>query len=179
MAAHPAIEVWLRTAQGFDDRVRLVADDQWSARTPCDEWTVRDLVEHAVAIQRGAGRRLGYDVESSATWEEVRDRFGAAVAGDLALDETFSHPMFGVVPRATVLLTSTNDLLVHTWDLARAIGADLALDQAAVAACYDAALALPTEVARAPGVWGPPVAVADDADLQTRLLAYVGRRPGT
>jgi hypothetical protein len=33
------------------------------------------------------------------------------------------------------------------------------------------------EVLRASGHYGPRVAVPDDADAQTRLLAFIGRQP--
>ena len=33
------------------------------------------------------------------------------------------------------------------------------------------------EVLRASGHYGPRVEVADDADVQTRLLAFIGRTP--
>jgi hypothetical protein len=36
--------------------------------------------------------------------------------------------------------------------------------------------AMPDEVLRADGMFGPPIDVAADADDQTRFLAYVGRR---
>ena len=32
------------------------------------------------------------------------------------------------------------------------------------------------QMLRASGLFGEPVAVADDSDLQTKLLAFVGRR---
>jgi len=69
-----------------------------------------------------------------------------------------------------------NDVLVHTWDLARATGQDETLDPDEVATLlsgvepYDDAL-------RVGGQYGPKVGVPADADPQTRLLAFLGRRP--
>jgi uncharacterized protein (TIGR03083 family) len=37
---------------GLDQRVRAVGEDQWALVTPCDEWTVRDLVNHVLWVQR-------------------------------------------------------------------------------------------------------------------------------
>ena len=68
------------------------------------------------------------------------------------------------------------DVLVHTWDLARATGQDETLDPEEVVAMlsgievHDAAL-------RVGGQYGPRVEAAPDADPQTQLLAFLGRRP--
>ena len=60
--------------------------------------------------------------------------------------------MLGVIPKARVLGIVTNDLLVHTWDLARAIGGDERLDAGAVAACYEVVAAIPRNRPGAEGV---------------------------
>ena len=41
-----------RALDGLDQRVRAVGEDQWALVTRCDEWTVRDLVNHMVWVQR-------------------------------------------------------------------------------------------------------------------------------
>jgi uncharacterized protein (TIGR03086 family) len=68
-----------------------------------------------------------------------------------------------------------NDLTVHNWDLARGIGTAVQLDPE----CMDVALEIvrPMEAAlRASGDLGPTVDVAPEAGLQTRYLAFFGRR---
>jgi uncharacterized protein (TIGR03083 family) len=47
-----AQEMLGRALDGLDQRVRAVGEDQWALVTPCDEWTVRDLVNHVVWVQR-------------------------------------------------------------------------------------------------------------------------------
>ena len=70
----------------------------------------------------------------------------------------------------------TPDVLVHTWDLARATGLDETLDAEEVHRFvegmepHDAAM-------RASEHYGARVPVPDDADEQTRLIAFVGRQP--
>ena len=73
-------------------------------------------------------------------------------------------------------MIGTNDIFLHTWDLARAAGLDETLDPDEVHTLlvgmepYD-------EVLRQSGHYGPRVAVPDDASEQDRLIAFIGRRP--
>ncbi len=69
----------------------------------------------------------------------------------------------------------TTDVLVHTWDLARAIDADPALDAGLCDSAYAAARG--AHFARGEGTIGPEVAVSDDADAVTKLIAFYGRDP--
>ena len=72
----------------------------------------------------------------------------------------------------------TPDVLVHTWDLARACGLDETLDPDEV---HQVLVAMrPADAAmRASGHYGPAVEVPSDADEQTRLLAFTGRPVAT
>ena len=73
------------------------------------------------------------------------------------------------------LTIATNDMLIHTWDLARAIGADEALPagEGGLSGFPRAATAL--DPARS-GRYVDAVQVPDDPDAQTKLLAFAGRR---
>jgi hypothetical protein len=80
---------------------------------------------------------------------------------------------------AAVEMTCTPDVLIHTWDLARATALDERLDVDEVHRQLVGMQSMPPEVddaMRTSGHFGPRVAVADDADEQTRLLAFMGRR---
>jgi uncharacterized protein (TIGR03086 family) len=70
----------------------------------------------------------------------------------------------------------TRDVLVHTWDLARAVGADDRLDPGWCESFYGQLQANP-EALRGAGMFKPAVAVGDDADAQSRLIARLGRDP--
>ena len=69
------------------------------------------------------------------------------------------------------------DQLVHTWDLAVAIGADRRLDPELVSACLDMFVPAMPDIGRQAGIVGPAVAVIADASPQDRLLGAMGRNP--
>jgi len=166
------------------------------APTPCEGWAVRDLLAHvivgdhlAVALLDGrprgeidalraslaAAEPLGGD--PLRTFADSADAQAAAFARPGALEAT-CHTAAGPVPGRQLLTFRTCDLTVHAWDLARAVGADEALDGELVEWVH---------AAMAPGAaslgrtgWygdGPSGTLPPDAPLQDRLLDLTGRRP--
>src|SRR5262249_27478736 len=80
---------------------------------------------------------------------------------------------------AAVDMTCTSDVLIHTWDLARAAGLDEQLDPDEVHRQVVGIESMPPgvdEAMRGSAPCGPRVEVAADADEQTRLLAFMGRK---
>ena len=71
----------------------------------------------------------------------------------------------------------TRDVLVHTWDLARAVGADDRLDPRWCELFY-AALPSDAGLLSVSGMFDAPVAVGQQTDVQSKLLARLGRNPG-
>lgn len=183
------IGLYRRAVAAFDAHVAAVRPDHWNLPTPCTEWDVRALVNHVAAESRWAppllagatiaevGDRFDGDVLGSdpvAGWREAAQEALAAVAGEDLADVTV-HASFGDIPATMYVAQLFGDVLIHTWDLARAIGADSTLAPELVEACY--AMAAPLEDAiRSSGQYGEHVEVPADADPQTRLLALVGRR---
>ena len=68
------------------------------------------------------------------------------------------------------------DVLIHTWDLARATGLDETLDADEVHRMFEG-IEPYDEMLRSSGQYGPRVEVPDDADEQTKLIAFMGRQP--
>ena len=66
------------------------------------------------------------------------------------------------------------DVTIHTWDLARAVGADESIDDELVRAVWSV-FEPQKDTLEASGLFASPVPVADDASLQSRLLAITGR----
>jgi uncharacterized protein (TIGR03086 family) len=181
-----------RAGNGFAATVRLIGDDRWSLPTPCEGWTVRALVGHVAAGCRMAAALASGGTRNDAIALLGIDHLGddpvasleAALAAQLeafSRDDiatiVFQHPA-GDMSGAQVLQFRISDLLVHRWDLARAIGADETLDPELVAEVWDGISPMIPMMA-ASGVFGagPSGTVADDAAAQTRLLDAMGRRP--
>lgn len=178
-----------RAGDEFGRRVEKVGDGQWGRPTPCDDWDVSALVNHLVNENRWApelmagktiadvGDRLDGDLlgdDPKGAWRGSMAAAVTAFAEPDALDRTV-HLSFGDTPASEYLSQLVTDLTVHAWDLAAAIGDDDALDAALVAFVWD--LWRPREeMVRAAGVFGDAVEVTEDADKQTRLLAFLGRR---
>ena len=179
-----------RVAAGFTERVEAVPADRWERPAPCEGWVARDVVRHLVEWLPGPGFLLGtFGVETGpippvetdpvAAWAVVRDAIQDALRDPaVATRVEDCGPPGRLSLEAAVDMTCTPDVLIHTWDLARAAGLDERLDPEEVHRQVAAIESLPPEVdeaMRGSGHYGPRVAVADDADEQTRLLAFMGR----
>jgi uncharacterized protein (TIGR03086 family) len=178
-----------RASGHFGELVHQVKDDQWSAPTPCTDWDVRALVNHLVYEARWAPPLL-----AGQTIEEVGSRYDGDLLGDDptalydgsvgdargalnapgVMDRTV-HLSYGDTPASDYAAQLTCDFVVHSWDLARGIGADDTLDPDMVRWVDDITRPQAAMLA-ASGLFDPPVDVPDDADPQTRLLALFGRK---
>ena len=178
-------ERYRKVAGAFTERVQAVPAGGWDAPAPCEGWVARDVVRHLTEWVPGF---------LSSYWELTvppipsvdGDPVGAWRALDGALQGAFDDravasserdsPM-GRSPLEVVLdQIVTGDVLVHTWDLARATGLDERLDPDEVHRMLDGIEPM-DEVLRSSGHYGPKVAVPDGAGEQDRLLAFLGRQP--
>jgi uncharacterized protein (TIGR03086 family) len=82
---------------------------------------------------------------------------------------------YGVVSARDYLWELTVDTAVHTWDLARGIGAEEQLDPELVRRIH-AETEKDVDRLAASGRFDPPMSTAAHADLQARTLALFGRR---
>jgi uncharacterized protein (TIGR03086 family) len=120
---------------------------------------------------RFEGDILGDDSKATAT----RARDDALRAADTVDLERTVHLSYGDEPAGQYLGEVGADVLIHSWDLARATGGDerLPADLVDEVATWFASV---EEMWRGAGVIGPrPDGIGPDADPQTRLLAAFGR----
>ena len=167
--------------EGFDARVQATPPDAWDNQSPCTEWKARDVVMHVsnnllrVAGALGAGELPPVDAgeDPPAAWARAR----SAMLGQLPdadLSVVIEGP-FGPMPAEIFVgRIITTDVLVHTWDLARAVGGDDRLPVDAVEGAYSGLKPL-DEMIRRPGIMGPKVTPPEGSDVQTEFLAFLGR----
>ena len=177
-------ERYERITRQFTDRVRSVPEGAWDSASPCEGWTARDVVGHLTEWIPGFFGAQGVrfpEVPSVndvpvAAWETVRATIAEALADPALADKPVETPFSTQTLAETVDMIVTGDVFTHTWDLARATGQDETLDPDQLQRMLAAMGTMPDEVLRADGMFGPRIDVADDADDQTRFLAFVGRR---
>lgn len=164
-------ELHLAVCRRFGEAVRS-ADGKWDHRSPCDEWDARALVEHVIGfhdvlvlrpLRLKPQRPRDHPQERwQLTYDSLTKAFGSGRAAKLGA--------FKLMPDLT------RDVLVHTWDLARAVGADDRLDAAWCRLLY-AGLPADPQAKSPSGMFKAPIAVPDDSDPQDKLLARLGRDP--
>lgn len=184
---------YLRLASAtFRERMVEVGEDQHFLPTPCDDWNVAGLISHvlggnhmAVRLLAGAHRAeavgymsglpLGDDPigtldRSSSEQVDAFDEPGA-------MERVVEHPMGDISGREFVRFR-IGDLMLHAWDLARAVGGTEGLPEDLVQKVWEDMLPLKDDIATK-GIFGagPSGEVPEDAPLQRRLLDLVGRRP--
>jgi uncharacterized protein (TIGR03086 family) len=155
------------------------ASERLDAKTPCDEWDVRTLMDHMLDTEHFfVSRAHGEDAPPPSSTPPARVGDDPLAAFTRARDEmlqTYGEP--GVPDRTGPLLgIAFADQLLHGWDLARATGQDSTMPDGLADAAYQMIHGRFTEEQRK-GVFKPERPAPPDASMQDRLLAYTGRDP--
>jgi uncharacterized protein (TIGR03086 family) len=175
----------------FRTVVSTISREQWDLPTPCLDWSVLELIGHVVGGSQMAASLIGGASRIEAIGLLATDFVGTDPLGAIdtalaaqrqAFDQpgieniTCQHPA-GDMPAEQLLGLRIGDLLVHSWDLARATGADEELSADAVQRVWDDTAPMAPIIAQL-GIFGegPSGTIPDDAPLQDRLLDLMGRR---
>lgn len=171
-----------------------VGDETLAERTPCEGWSVGDLVDHLTgltwAFTQAARKATGTPGSSSpppvpsvanlhpqwrsrlpprlddlaAAWAVPDAWTGTAEAGGVTL------------PADQMGIFAANELAMHGWDLARATGQDFAVDPRTLHVLIGFLSQGPAQ--GTPGLFGPMVPVdEEEASLLDRAVALGGRDP--
>jgi uncharacterized protein (TIGR03086 family) len=163
--------------------VARVVPDQYGDKTPCAEWTVRELLEHMIGVVDGLGAAvsgrtpvpfsLGADPAAQLEAAASAAMVGWRTPG--VLDRTIDAgpgPMPGRVLAGINLL----DTATHTWDLATATGQPAALPEGVAMAALEASRAIVGPELR-PGRFDPEIAAPANATTTEVLVTFLGRTP--
>ena len=172
-------------AEGFTARVEAVPADRWDAPSPCEGWVARDVVDHLVTWMPAFFLTLWevpqpdvppVDDDPAGAWAAVRDAIQDALDDPEVAARERDTPLGSHFADA-IAMGGVPDVLVHTWDLARAAGLDEHLDPGEVARLAADVENMPFEAMEGSGHYGPRVPAPAGADAQTRLLTAMGRTP--
>jgi uncharacterized protein (TIGR03086 family) len=178
-----------RSVETFDRLVHRIEPDQWGDPTPCSAWDVRALVNHltnenlwADALFGGrtiaeVGESFDGDVlgdDPVAAWE----RASAAALARMGEADAMDRPVElsrGRVPGRDYAVELFADHVMHSWDLAKAIGADDAIDPVIIVPAKEWFAGV-EDGYRAVGSIAERPPIPDGADDLTVFLAMTGRR---
>jgi uncharacterized protein (TIGR03086 family) len=180
-----------RRAEHFERLVADVDPGDWDGPSPCTQWRTRDVVGHIVdmhdVVLRPAGRapspRPSIEDDPLGSYRAARGDVEVILADPTVALAMCDTPMGRVSVAEHVDGVVSADLVLHGWDLARAAGLDDTFAPDELDRMWPAMQHIPDEMRIpehfGPGVivFGPEVAVADDASVQDRLLGKLGRDP--
>ena len=184
-SVQPLVDL-LAVSEHVHSQIASIQPDEWSRSTPCDEWNVRELVNHIV----GGIHMVTYGLTGR---KIVPEFYGDHLADDPvrahrnAIDEMAAvfHDDASVLERALTMPWGScrgsylaemfmADDLVHAWDLGQALGRVIEPDQTIVErARVFAEDYVPSR--RGPGMFAEAVGLARTGSPIEQLVAYVGR----
>lgn len=178
----------MHTATTYASQVR---ERDLARPTPCADWDLARLLAHMVGQHRGFARavRDGHAPKSAYRPEEfthgrwLDSAYGllGAIAGADPADQIIQvelHPT-RLLSFSTVVGAQLLDTVVHTWDLARAIGLPYIPTDAIAEEVLSVAETIPDSPGRTkPGAaFAPALASTSMASAWERSLALLGRDP--
>ncbi len=180
-------EEFREVAGHFAELVEGASPEAWDHPAPVEGWAARDVVRHLVEwfpsfLQQGAGISLptgpSVDEDPVGSWRTLQDAVQELLDDPAIETKMLVNRHIGEVPISrAVSQFFTGDVFMHSWDLARATGQDDTLDPER---CREllAGMEPIEELMRSSGQYGPRVEMPEDADVQTRMIAFIGRDPG-
>jgi len=176
----------LRVCARFGEVVGA-ATGRWTHASPCATWDARAVLEHVIGFHdvlllRPLGAKPDRPRDDpELRWLRTYDALDGVFSRAGIFEGIVEVPAVGKnaptqIDARRLVPALTQDVLVHAWDLARAVGADDHLD-ADLCARFLAQLPSDPAVLTASGMYEAPIDTNDDASVQSRLLARLGRDP--
>ncbi|WP_433893801.1 TIGR03086 family metal-binding protein [Streptomyces sp. CA-111067] len=169
--------------------VKGVPADGWERATPCSEWTVGQVYNHARLDQLALTMNITEVPPSSDPFEPEpavpADPVGeleavlkqAAAAWESGRElESVATPM-GPMPASAGAAVAALDAGLHAWDIARGTGQELPLGDELAAGISEMTGHVVTFVRDSFGKFGPERPADDGAGHAARLLSFTGRDP--
>jgi uncharacterized protein (TIGR03086 family) len=171
-----SVVVLSRALDQTGDVLARIHADQLSQPTPCGDWDVARLIAHVVEtprkfIEMAKGGKPDWAAEPPPIDGEWTAAFRTA-----ADDLIHLWHQAGDQADPSQVDWQTAEFAVHSWDLARATGQSVELDEEVARR----GLAFMTDALTAKNrgdAFGPEIAVPEDAPVYERIAAFAGRDP--
>ncbi|MFF3611828.1 TIGR03086 family metal-binding protein [Streptomyces sp. NPDC002580] len=185
------VELLTRAHARLRDVVAGVPEGAWGAPTPCDAWTVRQVLNHARLDQQAYGAAVtgtgwpdsdafhpvdALDPDAAAALDKVLADVAAVYAGLPVDAEEVATPL-GPLPLPVAAAAGAMDAAVHAWDIAVATGQESPLDDELAEGIRLAADRLADHLRESFGVFAAAREVPEGAGRAEALLAFLGRDP--
>ena len=195
MPQEPVTDLDARAVRASVDLVSRVTQADLARPTPCGPWNLGDLLAHMIAQHHGFAASAHGGAADLADWQPgpppadpakdyaaAADEVLAAFAEDGVLDRPFALPEIlpnVLFPGRQAVGFHLVDYTVHGWDVARALGVDLALDPAVLEASRQVAARVPGGDYRTQpnAAFGPALTAPPGASTLDQIVAILGRSP--
>lgn len=182
-------EMLHRAIDHMADLIEGVPHRSWDDSTPCEEFTVRDLVDHlvgwihifeAATWETDAVRDPNHSLVNTGHAEAFRRAGHSAIEGlaEGGLDRRL-RMVKASIPASMVRDMMTMEYPGHGWDLSVATGQAYPFEDDLVEAALEAAprTIAPEYRGFGEGQFRPVVPTAPDAGIVERYVAFLGRDP--
>jgi uncharacterized protein (TIGR03086 family) len=168
-----------RRADAFEALIDGTPPERWASPSPCEEWLARDVVAHVV---RHSAETLHAraDVQMAPVRRELDDPAAGFRAVRGAVEEVLYAPETRTDVAVHLDAALSFDLPQHWWDLAKATRQLATMPPEEVEVLWETLSRMSSEWWKWQvdnGHYAPAVRVPDDAPLQDRLVALIGRDP--
>lgn len=192
------LSIFEKAANRVSEIMAGVRQDQAADTTPCTEWNVRDVMNHVIGgaevlagslegnIPEGVGgvsavSSYSGETEVAKLAQAYGNEAGRAIAAARQPGAMNASTPGGMMTVPQFLIAMAADHIIHGWDIARATDQDDTLDDDVVQAAYGMMTSpegsMFVDMGRQMGFVGQAVTVPDDARLQDKLVALMGRQP--
>lgn len=164
--------------------VRATGPDQFGLPTPCEDWTLRDLLNHLVweniiwgGLAQGTPPADGHGRDHLGDSHIAAFTTAGATARDAFRQPGMLGRSFGPAPGRRVVEQLLIELLVHGWDLATALGRDRDLEAGIARAALPVVREIYGDLPRTGGGSIAPAQPAPErAPALDQVAAFLGRR---
>ena len=155
------------------------AKSQLDAQTPCEDWKVRDLINHLLGGNQYF-QRAARGEQAAPPQGPPADLMGDDPVADYKKERDETLAAYGEPGVLEKMGTSLGivfvEQLVHGWDLAKATGQETKMPEDLAESAFQMVYGRMTDEQRG-NFFKSEVKVPDDASAQEKLLAYAGRKP--